>query len=471
MRQRKLREILAARRNDSVLRRHERWPRERLLELQRRRLDAVVRHAVASSPFHTERYGGLVPPRGHVDLQALPAFDKRTFVARFDEIVTDPSLRSDDLLAHVEETEGDVLYRDRYRVIATSGSSGSKALFVYDREAWAMLMGGFLRFNRWAGAKPTIPRRKLAYVGASGGNHMSRMISASLDVGMHRILNLSATMPIARIVEELNRFQPDLLPGFPSVVAALAGEQLDGRLRISPSIVSTSSELRTAEMTARIKAAWGADPFDLYGVTECGMLAAECDRHRGMHLFEDLAIVEVVDCDGNPVPDGETGDQVLVTSLDNKTQPTIRLAVSDRVVIDPDPCPCGLPMRLLAAVEGRADDVIHLSAADGQPVAVHPMQFAPVGKAREVREFQVVQEGPALNVRVVLHAGADGSGLERRLVAELDDSLRALGVAEPGVRVQQCPELPRDPATMGKLKLVVADRPTTSLRTHDAVSR
>jgi phenylacetate-CoA ligase len=464
MRRRKLAEIVAAKRNDSELARHERWPRERLLEHQRDRLDAIVRHAAASSRFHAERYRGLVPQSGHVELQALPAIDKQTFVDRFDDVVTDPSLRSAELLAHVEGADADVLYRDRYRVIATSGSSGRKALFVYDREAWAMLMGGFLRFNRWAGAKPAIPRRKLAYVGASGGTHMSRRISASLDVGMHRMLNLSATLPMARIVHELNRFQPDIMPGFPSMVAALAGEQLAGRLRISPRIVSTSSELRTAEMTARIKAAWGVDPFDLYGVTECGMLAAECERHRGMHLFEDLAIVEVVDADGNPVPDGETGDQILVTSLDNTTQPTIRLAVSDRVAIDPDPCPCGLPMRLLRAVEGRADDILHLPAADGRAVAVHPVHFATVAKAREVREFQAVQEGSAVNVRVVLQSGADANAVERRLTAELTSRLRELGVADPVIRLERCDALERDPATMGKLKLVVADRRMDALQ-------
>lgn len=458
MRPRKLAEILAAKRHDSRLARHEQWPRARLLRYQHERLDAIVRHAAANSPFYAKRYRGLLPERVSVDLQALPAIDKRTFIDHFDHLVTDRALRSEELLAHAERADADLLYRDRYRVIATSGSSGSKALFVYDRRAWAWLMAGFLRFNRWAGAKPGIPRRKLAYVGASGGTHMSRRISASLDVGIHRMLNLSATMPMSHIVAELNRFQPDIVPGFPSIVAALAGEQIAGRLQISPSIVSTSSELRTPEMTAKIKAAWGVDPFDLYGVTEAGMLAAQCERHRGMHLFEDLAIVEVVDAEGNPVPDGETGEQILVTSLDNKTQPTIRLAVSDRVVIDPDPCPCGLPMRLLRAVEGRSDDVIHLPAADGRPIAVHPMHFALLGKAREVREFQVVQEGAALNLRVVMDSGADAAALERRLQAELDDSLRALGVSEPAIRFERCTELQRDTATMGKFKLVVADR-------------
>ena len=37
-----------------------------------------------------------------------------------------------------------------------------------------------------------------------------------------------------------------------------------------------------------------------------------------MHLFEDLCIVENVDEDGRPVPDGERGSKLLVTSLLNR---------------------------------------------------------------------------------------------------------------------------------------------------------
>jgi phenylacetate-CoA ligase len=456
MTRRKLAEIFAAKRKDSELRRHETWTAERLAQYQRTRVDAIVRHAVASSRFYADRFRGLVPDTGHVDLRSLPAFDKATLVERFDDIVTDTSLRRDELLAHVESADSDVLYRDRYRVIATSGSSGRKGLFVYDRPDWAPVMSGFLRFTRWTGARPSIPRRKIAYVGASGGTHMSRRITATFDVGLHRVLSLSATMPMARIVDELNGFQPDYLPGFPSMIAALAEEQIAGRLRISPRIVTTSSELRTAEMTAAIEAAWGVDPFDLFGVSESGMVACECERHRGMHLFDDLVAIEVVDAAGDPVPDGEVGDRILVTSLDNRIQPTIRLAVSDRVSIDPDPCPCGRPMRLLRAVDCRSDDIIHLPSANGRSVAVHPMQFAPVAKAREVREFQVVQEGSTLNVRVVLHPGSDAGALERRLADELGSSLSGLGVAEPVIRIERCDSLERDPAKMGKLRLVVA---------------
>jgi phenylacetate-coenzyme A ligase PaaK-like adenylate-forming protein len=92
------------------------------------------------------------------------------------------------------------------------------------------------------------------------------------------------------------------------------------------------------------------------------------------------------------------------------------------------------------------------------------MQFAPIAKAREVREFQVVQEGPTLNVRVVLHPDADARGLERRLTGELAANLRELGVSEPAITFKPCEQLERDAATMGKLRLVVADPGMERLR-------
>jgi phenylacetate-CoA ligase len=458
MNTRKLAEIIAAKRLDSALAAHERWTPEQVAEHQRDRVDAIVRHAAARSSFYAERYRGLVPTSGHVELQSLPALDKATLMEHFDDIVTDSRLRRDELLAHVESADQDALYLGEFRAMATSGSSGLKGLFVYDRAGWSAGMASVLRFHRWSGQKPGIPRRRAAYIGASTGTHMGRRIGASLNIGLHRIIILPATLPVPTIVDALNRFQPDYLPGFPSMIAALAEEQLAGRLRISPRIVQTGSELCTPEMAATITAAWGTPPWDLYGVTESGQVAGECEYHHGMHLFDDLAVVEVVDSNGDPVPDGVYGDQILITSLDNQVQPTIRLAISDRVAIDTEPCPCGLPLRRIRSVEGRADDIIHLPSTNGHTVALHPMQWAPVAKAREVREFQIVQDGPTVNLRVVLHPGSDAKALAQRLTTELSMRLRELGVAEPIIHLRPCDDLGRNAATMGKLKLVVADR-------------
>ena len=65
------------------------------------------------------------------------------------------------------------------------------------------------------------------------------------------------------------------------------------------------------------------------------MLACDCDRHAGMHVFEDLVHVEVVDDDGRAVPDGTPGSRILVTNLVNRTQPLIRFELTDLVTVSP----------------------------------------------------------------------------------------------------------------------------------------
>ena len=84
------------------------------------------------------------------------------------------------------------------------------------------------------------------------------------------------------------------------------------------------------------------------------------------------------------------------------------------------------------------------------------MQFSVVARDRDVVEFQVVQEGGRLVVRVVGRGAAPG--LEPRVRAGLDERLRALGVQGVEIDVQRRDALARSAG--GKLALVVADRGT-----------
>jgi phenylacetate-coenzyme A ligase PaaK-like adenylate-forming protein len=219
--------------------------------------------------------------------------------------------------------------------------------------------------------------------------------------------------------------------------------------------MSTSSELRTPEATAAITAAFGVTPLDLYATTE-GLWGSQCERHDGLHLFEDDVIVENVDDDGRPVPDGAPGARLLVTNLANRVQPLIRLEVPDAVTLTSQACGCGRTLRRIEHVDGRAEDIVWLPGAGGRPVAVVPMQFSVVARDRDVVEFQVVQEGGRLVVRVVGRGAAPG--LEQRVSAGLRERLQALGVQGVEIDVQRSDALARSAG--GKLALVVADRRT-----------
>jgi hypothetical protein len=68
---------------------------------------------------------------------------------------------------------------------------------------------------------------------------------------------LTVTTPVSQMVTALNAFQPEALTAYPSVADALAEEQLQGRLRIAPGLVATTSEVQTADMRRRMAEAWG----------------------------------------------------------------------------------------------------------------------------------------------------------------------------------------------------------------------
>jgi phenylacetate-CoA ligase len=436
----RLQDLARGMRVSKAMRERERWPRERVEALRRERLDELARHAAAHAPFWRKRL-----PDGPVRLADLPVMTKAELMDRFDDVVTDRRLRLADLLDHLERIDDDALYLGEHRVMTSSGSSGRKAVFVYDRAAWAECCGMFLRRSAWHGVTPRVPRLRLAMVWGASPTHMSRRGAQSLDVGMHRLCRLGVTQPLPELVGRLNEFQPTHLSAYPSIAGPLADEQLAGRLRVSLQGLMTNSEPLSPQLRERLKLAFGVPAYDFYATTE-GLYGCECPE-GSLHLFDDMCIVENVDADGDPVPPGETGARLLVTNLYNRVQPLIRFEITDVVAVDPEPCACGRSLTRLRSLEGRAEDVLCLGG-----VTVHPLQFAVVTADPDVREFQVVQQGDGLRLRVALRDGAEGA--PERLRACLGERLSGLGVARPAVEVETVDELERSPG--GKLQMVVS---------------
>jgi phenylacetate-CoA ligase len=455
--QRRLADTAAALRLARTQTSREHGPRAQPGQHQQQRLETVVRHAATHSPYYRrwlDQTGALGD--GPVQLQRLPVLDKALLMEHFDELVCDPRLRRDELLEWVGQMAGDQLYLGRYRVMVTSGSSGRPGLFVYDPAGWRSTCAQILRASGWAGLRPSLPRQRLALLGGAAPSHISRQVAATMAVGLHRTLSLPVTLPLPRLVQALNQFQPTFLHVYPSVAMWLAAEQQAGRLRLAPRMLVTIAELRTPEMTRRLTDAFGVHPFDAYGCTE-GLWGSECEHHQGIHLFEDTTLVENVDPDGHPVPAGQPGARLLVTNLHNLVQPLLRLEVTDLVTLDPDPCRCGRTLVRASTIHGRSDDVLSLAARDGGRVGVHPLQFALLTRDPQVHEFQVVQDGPVLRIHIVTTqpAAAGDDRLETRLGGAVAQQLHRLGVHDPQVTVERRPKLPRSAG--GKLKLVIAD--------------
>ncbi len=429
-------------------------PREELLALQRRRLVQTARHAAAASPIYRELYAGIELAED-LDVSALPVVTKAMLMERFDEWVTDPRLRRSEVDAHLERLRGDELYLGAYRCMPTGGTTGRKGIFVYDRDEWRQCLTAFLRWSELTGVRPRLGRRmRVATVGATSPMHMTARFAMSIDLGLYALRRLDARTPLRELVVALNEHRPEQLVAYSSMASLLALEQLEGRLRIAPLVVCTTSEVRTEEMNANIRAAWGVEPFDLYGTTE-SLYAGDCEHHQGMHVFEDLGLMEVLDEHGDPVPDGVTGAKLLVTSFIKRTQPLLRYEISDMVARTTARCPCGRPLARMVSVEGRSDDVLHLAGADGRTVAVHPLTLrSPMAVLSELRQYKIVHDDDGLHVLVVLRDAVPGDEISRLINATLRAKLLAADVASPRLEVVIVAELPREQGHSAKFKLI-----------------
>lgn len=419
------------------LRARERWPRDRLEHYQANALRTLRAHAMARSPFYRRFHAGLEDR----PLAELPVLTKAELMANFDDVVTDRGIRLADVEAHLGGIGGDERFQNRYRVVSTSGTTGLRGFFLSDPVEWAHVIASYARAQEWAGIVPSVRRPvRLAVVSTTKPWHQSARVGASVRSPLAPTLRLDAADPVARTVEQLNRFRPASLVAYASMHRLLAEEQLAGRLRIAPQAIMSASEVLTADTRRRITHAWGLQPFDVYAATEPAGIAAECERHAGLHLFEDLVITEVVDEANRPVPAGTAGARTLVTVLFSRTQPLIRYELSDSVVPTDRRCLCGRTLGLIAGIEGRREDVVDLPTAHGGTIAVHPNVFHDVLDRVPAGEWQIVQEPGGIRL-LVARPGADFRGAD--VSVAIARALEAAGARAPDVTWSEVDAIPR----------------------------
>lgn len=89
-------------------------------------------------------------------------------------------------------------------------------------------------------------------------------------------------------------------------------------------IEMTGEEL-TDGLRFRIQECFHCPVADQYGANEVNSIAYECPEGN-LHCMEDNVYVEILDDEGNPVPEGEAGN-IYVTTCHNHAMPFIRYGI------------------------------------------------------------------------------------------------------------------------------------------------
>ncbi len=426
------------------------WSADRLREERTRRLRALVAIAKQRSSWHRERLADVdVQTLEEDQLGELPTMDKAQVMENFDGILTDPRVTLAAANAHIAGLHNDAYLLGDLHAVASGGSSGLRGVFVWDWDGWAAVRLVALRqqlkdrmSDPELASKPPVGM----VVAANNATHFTTANAetfATEAVPMHRI---PIGLPLAEIVEHLNGVDGDGLATYPSMLSALTTEARAGRLRIRPRRILTMAEPLFDDVRESAEETWEAPVANLWGTSEAGIVGMGCFLEPGIHLADDMVIVEPVDADGNAVPPGVPSHKVLVTNLANTLQPLIRYEITDQVVMLDASCSCGSAHRRVADIEGRVDD--EFAYANG--VRVHPHVFrSAIVREAAVSEYQVRQTAGGAEILLRADAPVDTAELAGRVA----DALRVLGLADADVTARTVDAIPR--LDSGKLKRLI----------------
>ena len=333
----------------------ETMPREQLRELQLKKLKQTVATCLRA-PFYAKRLGELgITPESITsldDLRRIPFTVKNDLREAYPFGLVAGSLD------------------DAVRIHSSSGTTGHPTVVAYSRhdiESWANMIA---RSMYMVGCRSTD-----VFQNSSGYG----MFTGGLGFQYGAEYLGCTTVPAAagnskRQIMFIRDFGTTCLHAIPSYAIRLAevfhDEGIDPRSTKLHTLF-IGAEPHTEEQRQRIERMLGVKAYNSFGMTEMNGpgVAFECKYQRGMHLWEDNYIVEIVNPDTlEPVPDGVVGEMVL-TTLDRTLMPILRYRTRDLTRIIPEECPCGRTHRRIDRILGRTDDMFIIKG-----VNVFPMQ-------------------------------------------------------------------------------------------------
>lgn len=394
---------------------------------------------------------------------------KRELMHQFDDWVTDPHLKLDTLRRFVADPNNiGQPHLGRYLIWESSGSSGEPGVFVQDESSVAvndaleaLRRPALQPLRRWR--DPWYAAEKMAFVGPTTGHFAStvsvrRLCRINPWVASH-LRSFSFLEPAANLVAQLNAHKPTVLITYPTAALMLAEQALAGQLRISLKEIWTGGENLSSAMRGFVSASFKCPVAQSYGASEFLSIASEC-RCGQLHVNSDWAILESVDEQRRPVPDGQAGCMTLLTNLANRVQPIVRYELGDCIRVHAKPCPCGSAFPAID-VQGRVDDSMVLLDANGAAVRLLPLALTTVlEEDAGLFDFQLRQTGDRSLQLDIMMGGVDGKEMLVRARNALMRHLKIHGLSGVALRIRY--GQPRPCGCGGKTPRVVASRQASS---------
>ena len=321
-------------------------PREALEALQLKRLIATTERVYATVPFYKKRFDecGLKPS----DIKSLKDLHRLPFTTKLD------------LRDHYPFGLFAVPMEQVVRIHASSGTTGKQTVVGYTRRdinSWAELMA-----------------RSLAAAGAQKNDFIHNAYGYGLftgGLGVHYGAEKlgASVIPISGgnskrqiiIMQDFGSTVLTCTPSYALFLAETAEEMGVDIKKLKLRVGIFGAEPWSERMRDEIERKLNIQAIDIYGLSEVmgPGVSIECiEAKRGLHIFEDHFLPEIIDPQtGEVLPYGEKGELVF-TTITKEAFPLIRYRTRDISVLYPQPCKCGRTHVRMERVSGRSDDML-----------------------------------------------------------------------------------------------------------------
>ncbi len=359
----------------------------------------LVTHCYQEVPYYQAKFKeiGFEPGdlKSESDFEGLPILEKE-----------DVRQNQDRLIANTAD-------RKRMRSATTGGTTGEPLTIYSDPRVplgpmtWRML--------EWWGVDIS---DNSAYLYRAVPTGLRRLLSDLFLFPTRRKYIQAAHMDEARIqyfIDEIRRTQPKYLVGYVGAIDALADYLAKHGIRLPflQAVWTTAAPLPELKRIYFEKT-FGCPVFTQYGCVEVFMIAAECPEKSGLHIWEDIRKVEILN-GSKSAEIGESGD-VVVSDLTNYAFPLLRYRLGDRGRHLDTKCACGRCLPLMDYVKGRISDQIRLPEGGSIPGEYWTTIFDDYPEA--IKSFQVYQRKD-YSVEIRYEAHNDGAIKAVRAVSEM----------------------------------------------------
>lgn len=341
--------------------------REELEKYQKKKMTEILLYAYDHSTYYRKRFEEKNISRkdiGLIPIENYPSLTKKELMKNFNEIVCTNvdinEMRSFD----ANPDNNNKLYKDKYHIVHSSGTTEKPGYFIYDEKAWQQMLIATIRAALWDMSMKEIikllsKKPRIVYIAETDGRYGGAMAVSDGIAGVKaKQLFLDIKMPLDEWIDKISKFQPNIIIGYPSAIKILMESVARGEIKTNLFRIISCGEPLSKNLRDCFTKTFKCKVINFYGASESLALGVEVGNEDEMYLFDDMNYIEILE------------DGIYITCLYNKIQPLIRYKISDKVTLHG--ISKHVPLTTVTNILGRNEDLLWFKDKNGKKEFLHP---------------------------------------------------------------------------------------------------